>query len=255
MKKLILIYILWGVTQLHAGWYEVYSFKGMIAGKYPIELLIQTKDTYSSKNKKIYDLVGIYKYDKFNTPIALEGKIDNGEIELYVVKNKKKVEKFSFSFSKKESIGTWTNLKSKKSMPLSLEYVNTLDDRERKAFNNVEILQKMTLKDYYFVGVYMLEEDSYPSSRMSSLKIINKKTDKLFQEIDFTSYDVPVGNIMTIIFDHIEYVDLKNKMTKFQLWNGMGRMGGLFTFYWDSKSRKFLRSSTVHVEGQGSIEY
>ena len=237
MRKIILLLLLIAI-QVKAGWYEVYTFKGRI-GKYPITLSFQKNDGYWGKKEK-YNLIGLYKYDKFNTPITLKGYIKDKKVELFVVKNKKKLEKFMFDFSTTKSDGIWSNLKKNSSLPLTLQYIHTIDDRgSSDSFKGLEVVQKVSFKKYYFVAVYKLDKKMPTMAFMSSLKIIEKQSNKLFQEIKFTDDSKEVGNIMTSIFDNIEAVEEKKKL--FYLNNNLGRMGDTFIFCWDNKKKKFVR--------------
>jgi len=236
MKRILLLLFI--VIQVKAGWYEVYTFKGRI-GKYPITLSFQKNDGYWGKKEK-YNLIGLYKYDKFNTPITLKGYIKDKKVELFVVKNKEKLEKFAFDFSTTTSIGTWNYLKKNSSLPLTLKYMHTVDDRGSSVyFKGLEVVQKVSFKKYYFVAVYELDKKMPTMTFMSSLKIIDKRTNKLFQEIKFTDDSKEVGNIMTSIFDNIEGIEEEKKI--FYLANNIGRMGDTFIFYWDKKKKKFVR--------------
>ena len=202
MKKItLLLFVL--VMQINAGWYEVYTFKGTI-GKYPIELWLQVEDGFHKKNEKNLKVIGLYKYMSSNTPIAVQGMMNNKKVEIFVMDGKKKVETFNFDFSKASIVGTWQQSKKKKKLDLRLKQHSTLDDREKEnRFSNIEIVQRRSFKEFYFVGVYKKRQNSNDSARMSSLKIMRKKDNSLFQEIDFSKYGVDVGSIMTIIFDNI----------------------------------------------------
>ncbi|RZK04287.1 MAG: hypothetical protein EOO46_16915, partial [Flavobacterium sp.] len=127
---ILLILLSLGLSKVYAGWYECYNFKGTI-GNYPITFSVQVRKGYfGEKEKKNFNIVGVYKYDKFNNPINLEGKIDfaTKKALLYEISDNKHTATFEFDFSKNECRGVWRNLSIKKTLPLQLNYVSQLID-------------------------------------------------------------------------------------------------------------------------------
>jgi hypothetical protein len=227
------------ITRVYAGWYECYNFNGTI-DKYPISLSIQVlKGYFGEPDKKAFNLIGVYKYNNHNEPINLEGKLDykNNKVLLYEISNKKHTASFKFEFSESECNGVWTNLSTNKQLPLHLTYVSKLTDTaETDQFNNIQILQYSSLKELYFVGVYS-KIAGERRAQMDKLRIIRKKDNSIFQVIDFSEVDTQTGNIWTIIFGNVETFNATTN--EFKVWNNIGKMGGLLTIKFNTKTQKF----------------
>ncbi|MBS7256310.1 hypothetical protein [Flavobacterium branchiicola] len=237
------------ITNSYAGWYECFGYKGKI-DKYPISLSFQIKEGYfGEKNKKNFNLIGVYKYESHNNPIRLEGKLDfkKNKVLLYEINNGKYTATFEFEFSKDKSVGVWTNLATNKQLSLELSNTSILIDQiEENEFNNIEILQAASFTEFYFIGEYSKKEN-YDKAQMDRLKIINKKDNTVFQIIDFSKIKTLTGNIMTIIFDNVEIIDTKKK--QFIVWNDVGRMGGYLTITFNSKTKKFKLDPNPVIDG------
>ncbi|MCL5244457.1 hypothetical protein M4I21_01465 [Cellulophaga sp. 20_2_10] len=249
-KKFLLlstVFLILGLTKSYGGWYQCYNYEGKI-GEYPITLSIQiTEGYFGEEDKKEFTINGVYKYDKYNNPIKLIGSLKNNRIKLYENYNDKESAILEFEFLEKISKGYWTDLKSKKTLPLNLTYVSKLTDKSEDAsFENVEILQLHSLKDYYFIGVYSKEQDAN-RVYMSKLKIIKKRDNSIFQMIDFNDLDYSVGNVITIIYQNIEINDLVNN--KLDLWCDVGRMGGWFTLSFSNEKNKFSSNYELNIDG------
>lgn len=241
-KRLLTIFILLltlGLTKAYAGWYECYNFKGTI-DKYSITLSLQVRQGYSGeKDKKDFNIFGVYKYDKHNDPIRLEGKINfkDNKVLLYEISNNKYSATFEFDFSEIKSNGIWKNLSTNKTMPLQLNFVSKLiDTLEENQFIGIDILQANSLVDFYFVGNYS-KTSGDNRAQMNRLKIIKKKDNTVFQTIDFSKIDSPTGNVMTIIFDNVEVINQRAK--KISVSNSAGRMGSDLQIIFNSKTKKF----------------
>ena len=237
------------LTNVYAGWYECYNFKGSI-DKYPITLSLQFRQGYfGEKNKKDFNIIGVYKYDKHNSPIRLEGKInyENNKVLLYEISNNKNSATFEFDFSEIESNGIWRNLSTNKTMPLYLNFVSKLiDTAEINQFEKIEILQADSMTDFYFVGEYS-KTSGQDMAQMNKLKIIKKKDNIVYQTIDFSKIESLTGNVMTRIYDNVEVIDIRKK--KFNVSNYIGRVGGYLTITFNSKTQKFKLNPNPTMEG------
>ncbi|MGJ8659994.1 MAG: hypothetical protein ACSHWV_09070 [Cellulophaga fucicola] len=244
---LITVFLILGLTKSYAGWYQCYTYEGTI-GKYPITLSIQiTEGYFGEKDKKEFTINGVYKYDKYNNPIKLIGTLKNNRVKLYENYADKESAILEFEFSEKFSKGYWTDLKSKKTLPLNLTYVSKLiDTSEDESFKNVEILQLNSLKDYYFIGIYSKEQSTH-KAYMSKIKIIKKQDNSVFQVIDFNDLDYSVGNVITVIYQNIEINDLIN--SKLDIWCDVGRMGGWFTLSFSKEKNKFISNYELNIDG------
>ncbi|MDJ1470412.1 hypothetical protein [Xanthocytophaga flava] len=237
------------ITQVQAGWYECYTYKGSIS-KYPITLSIQVRDGFfGEKDKKDFNLIGVYKYDAYNTPIRLEGKLNRQtkKVVLYEVNDQKQRITFEFEFSEKMSTGVWKNLSTQKTFPLHLNYVSKLIElTPESAIVNNEVLQTNSLENYYFIGIYS-KQPGEDRVHMDKLKIINKKDNTLFQIIDFSSVETQTGNIKTIVYDNVEVYNPHKK--EFLVWNDIGRMGGYLTVAFNPKTQKFELDPEPQIDG------
>ncbi|MCW3093439.1 MAG: hypothetical protein JWP81_4508 [Ferruginibacter sp.] len=153
------------------------SYSGNI-DKYPIDLII---DINSDGNA-----TGIYVYSNFDDPIQLDGKLAKGRLTLYE-KNSLKKTAATFTFNgyqgeHKTAEGTWKNLKTGKELKISLTKNFTIEGEEGD-WKDREILQPVSLKNEYFkLLLSKSKEDAVP--RVSGIKIIEKKTDRLIQRLD-----------------------------------------------------------------------
>jgi hypothetical protein len=237
------------LTRVQAGWYECYNFKGTI-DKYPITLSIQVIDDYFGKNdKNDFNIIGVYKYDNYNNPIRLEGKINfkDNKALLYEISNSNYSATFEFDFSETECDGIWRNLSTNKTMPLHLNYVSQLVDTvEENKSANIEILQANSLRDFYLVGIYF-KTAGEESAHMDKLQIIKKKDKIIFQTIDFSTIESKTGNVATIIYDNVEVEDLGEN--KLNVQNYIGRRGGYLTLTFNSQTRKFKLDPKLEIDG------
>jgi len=242
--KFLLFLFIFIAVKGYAGWYEVYNFTGKI-DKFPVTFSLQVKPGYFGEPaKKDYNVIGIYKYDKFNNPIRLEGQFDQktNRIEVYELdKNDKISATFSLILKSNKLSGTWKN--NEKQFNVILELKDKLSDLSNEQFQNIQILQNQSLKDYYFVGVY--KKNSQSDAFMHELKIINKKTNQIFQTLNFDAIETPTGNLMTIIFDNVT----TDKTNDFMVSNSYGRVGGYLIVNYNSAKNRFILNPEPVAEG------
>jgi len=233
--KFLLFLFIFIAVKGYAGWYEVYNFTGKI-DKFPVTFSLQVKPGYFGEPaKKDYNVIGIYKYDKFNNPIRLEGQFDQktNRIEVYELdKNDKISATFSLILKSNKLSGTWKN--NEKQFNVILELKDKLSDLSNEQFQNIQILQNQSLKDYYFVGVY--KKNNQSDAFMHELKIINKKTNQIFQTLNFDAIETPTGNLMTIIYDNVT-TDKNNDLI---VSNSYGRVGGYLSVTYNSAKKRFI---------------
>jgi hypothetical protein len=246
----ILLFLLTAsTTNVYAGWYACYNYKGTI-DKYPITLSIQVNEGYfGEKAKKDFNIIGVYKYDKQNSPIRLEGKMNEKDntVMLYEIHQNQQTAVLEFVFSEQECTGTWKAVSDKNALALHLHFVSKLIDTvpENQA-ENIEILQMNALKDFYFTGIYSKKEGQ-DKAQMDYLQIIRKKDNVLFQTIDFSAIETTTGNVSTIIYENVEITDLKTKSVT--VWNNIGKMGGYLTIRFNAKTQKFKLNPKPFIEG------
>lgn len=245
IKILLLLFFLFAVKGF-AGWYEVYNFTGKI-DKFPVTFSLQVRSGYFGESaKKDYNVVGVYKYDKFNNPIRLEGKFDqkNKRIEVYELDNNGKISAtFSLTLKAKNLSGNWKN--NQKQLNVTLQLKDKLSDLANEQFENIEILQFQTLKNYYFVGIYKKDSKS-EDAVMKDLKIVNKKTNQTFQTLNFDAVETPTGNLMTIIFDNVS----ADKTNDFIIFNSYGRVGGYLMVRYNAAKKRFILNPSPIAEGE-----
>ena len=243
MNKLFSITLLLlclSVTKVSAGWYECFNFKGHI-GTYPITLSMQNREGYfGEKSKRNFNLIGIYKYDKFNTPIRLEGKLDkvSNKAILYETVNNAHTAVFEFSFSERGCTGVWRSSKeTKQSLPLTLNFVSKIADLNTgSAFSNIDVLQFESLPAFYFVANYS-KIKGHDQAQMKNLKIIRKKDNSLYQTLSLENVEAQTGNVMTIIYDNVTVIDEKRKTLGVSA--NIGKDINPLTISYNSKSGRF----------------
>lgn len=233
-----------GSTKLYAGWYECYNFKGTIAN-YPITLSLQVRQGFfGEKDKKDFNLLGVYKYDKHNKPIKLEGKLQGQKVLLYELDSNKYTAIFSFTLTETECNGIWTNELSKNKLNVHLTFISKLvDTSESTQFKNIEILQSNSLKDYYFIGIYS-KISGADHTKMNKLTIRKKTDSSIFQTLDFSKVESETGNVMTIIYDNVEITN--SKTNEFTISNREGRIGSYLIVKYSKKNKRFKLDTTPY---------
>ena len=152
------------------------SYTGFI-DKYPIELFAEiTPGNYVN---------AVYVYSNIDEPINLSGNFENGTVTFYE-KDTKGVKTASMIFpnynpENETIIGTWTNLKTKKELKITLT---------KNSDNSTGIIQAVSIGDKYF-RVFNDNQNA------NEIRIYQKKTDKLLQKFQvecrfsgFNSIDV-----------------------------------------------------------------
>jgi len=245
-KLIVLITVLFLTSvKTFAGWYSTFNYKGFI-DRYPVTLSFQVKEGYFGEPaKKNYNVIGVYKYDKFNHPVRLEGVFNQStqEINIYEIAISGKVSAtFKLNFSAQKLTGIWSNGKNKLTVNLNLE--DKLSDISDEAFENVQILQSPSLNNFYFVGVYTKKANDKDAC-MTSLKIISKANNKVFQTLHFEAIATPTGNLMTIIYDNVT----TGKGDDFLVSNQIGRVGGYLSVRFNQKAKRFILNPNPIAEG------
>ena len=154
------------------------TYTGFI-DKYPIELV-----TY------IYgdgDAKAIYVYKNFEEPIAINGTLKKNKLNLFEKdksgKNKATLTFDNFNAGNKEVKGNWTDLKTGKQLKIALIKLFDIDYGDTIEWKDREILQPVTLGDKYFKLVISKAKNDF-DTKVSGIKILQKKTDSLIQRID-----------------------------------------------------------------------
>ena len=154
------------------------TYTGFI-DKYPIELV-----TYISGDG---DAKAIYAYTKFEEPIAINGTLKKNKLNLFEKdksgKNKATLTFDNFNADNKEVKGNWTDLKTGKQLKIALIKLFDIDYGDSIEWKDREILQPVTLGDKYFKLVISKAKNDF-DTKVSGIKILQKKTDSLIQRID-----------------------------------------------------------------------
>lgn len=165
------------------------SYTGFI-DKYPIEFVTYV---YS-------DGVGsaIYAYSNFDIPIVLSAKL-TGKTLVFTEKDKNGKENAKLTFQNyneksKELNGIWKDLNSGKELKITLSKTFDIDYGDNVQWTEREILQPESFKDKYFKLIVSKEKGSF-YAKVSGVKIIEKKTDKLIQKIDLECQLWGINNI------------------------------------------------------------
>ncbi|NTS42857.1 hypothetical protein HRG84_18360 [Flavisolibacter sp. BT320] len=149
------------------------SYRGFI-DKYPVELVTSI---YADG-----EATAIYTYTNVDEPIVVSGKLEQGRLTL-LEKDKEQKAKASLTFPNftpnASSIdGNWTDLRSGKQLKINLSKVFSLDDGVNE--KGGELLQPVSLGKHYF-RLVVAKEDAF--AKVSGVKILEKKTDRLVQQL------------------------------------------------------------------------
>lgn len=154
------------------------TYAGFI-DKYPIEFVT---DIYSDGDARAF-----YVYTKFDDPIRINGTLKNGLLKL-TEKNGSNKDSATLIFKdfnpKSNNIeGVWKDISSNKELKITLTKSFDIDYGDSLEWKNRELLQPTSLKNKYFKLIISKEKDIFYAS-VTGLKIFEKKTDKLIQQIN-----------------------------------------------------------------------
>lgn len=163
-------------------------------GKYPIELVTEI---YSDGVAR-----AIYTYTKFDTPISIDGELEDGVLNLYERNASGEVTAtLVFDKFKQDSEilnGKWRNEETAKKLNIELrkmyEIASGDEDEDEDEWTGRELIQRGSLQNYYFkLQLSKTDEDYYP--RIFGIKMIEKKTDKLVQELSLDAESRGIDSI------------------------------------------------------------
>ncbi|RKS95600.1 hypothetical protein BC952_1294 [Flavobacterium limicola] len=154
------------------------TYAGFI-DKYPIEFVT---DIYSDGDARAF-----YVYTKFDDPIRINGTLKNGLLKL-TEKNGSNKDSATLIFKdfnpKSNNIeGVWKDISSNKELKITLTKSFDIDHGDSLEWKNRELLQPTSLKNKYFKLIISKEKDIFYAT-VTGLKIFEKKTDKLIQQIN-----------------------------------------------------------------------
>lgn len=192
---------------------------------YPIELVT---DIYSDGQGS-----AIYAYSNVDTPIVLNGEL-KGNVLVFTEKNQDKQNaKLTFKNYDSQSgqlKGIWKDLNSGKELHISLKKEFDINSNPEQA--EKEILQPSSLKNSYFKLI--ISKDS----NVSGVRIIEKKTDKLFQKIAVQCQLWGLNNIDTGDYNFDGFEDFSVFESSYA-----GPNTSRIYFLYNPKTRKYFQSS------------
>lgn len=153
------------------------SYSGFV-GESPVKMVT---DIYSDGVAR-----ATYVYDNFDEPIKIEGRLNKKKLML-LEKDAKKLTRATLTFDNFDPksanlTGVWTSAKTGKKLDITLKKDFDIETGEGIEYTGREILQSDSLPDKYFkIVVSKTKEDYY--ARAVAVKIFEKKTDNLLQEI------------------------------------------------------------------------
>jgi len=174
MKKIFLAFLFLATISA----FSQVRYSGFIDA-YPIELVSNISASSGD---------GVYAYKKFDIPIYLSGKIENGTL-IFTEKDSDGKESATMTFKNTSentalTKGIWKDLKTGKEFEITLTKEFEFRDGNDTEWKNQEILQTGSFKNYYFKLVTTKRKDDY-YPRVSGIRIYTKKTDALYQELNF----------------------------------------------------------------------
>ncbi|MEO6547155.1 MAG: hypothetical protein ABIN94_04125 [Ferruginibacter sp.] len=154
------------------------SYSGII-DKYPIELAIEIYPEGTSN--------GVYVYTNIDEPIDLNGKLTGAGLILYEKdRQKKNTGVFTFARFRKNDIsieGTWKNLLTGKQLKVILTKKFDIEGSFNGQYKDEELIVPSSLKNQYFKLLLTMGAGD-ASTRVTGIKIFEKKTDQLVQQLE-----------------------------------------------------------------------
>lgn len=229
MKQIFTILTLF-LTTLNLFGQTVYT--GYI-DKYPIELT-----TYIFSDG---DARAIYAYSNYDTPMIVNGRLEKNKLTLCEKdkneNNKAKLIFKNFDKNNGQINGVWKDLKSNRQLKIKLTKKFELNFGENIEYKNREILQPVSLENKYFKLIVSKEKgEFYP--KVTGLKIIEKKTDKLTQKFELDCKLMGLENISIGDYNFDGIIDF----SVFERSYAGPNTSSLY-FLFDPETGKFFKSS------------
>ena len=157
--------------------------------KYPISL-----STYSYSGGNV---IGIYQYNKYDTPIIINGKLEGSTLTL-IEKNNKGQNTAKIIFNnydpKNETLnGKWVATKGDKQFKITLTKTSDFESYDNSSFQQLELLQSASTKNHYFK--LLLSKTAGSDIRVNGVNIYQKKTDNLIQYLKLDCQYIGFSNI------------------------------------------------------------
>ncbi len=159
------------------GFSAIRIFKGYI-DKYPIHLVTSS---YSDGDTR-----ATYAYDKYNTPIVINGRQKNDSLILFEQDDYgDSVATFVFQDFRpedKEIKGKWISQDKQKIYDVRLTKLQEFTIYDSTEFDELELMQPASTEDNYFNLLISKEEGE--DAQVIGVRIYDKKTGKLIQELE-----------------------------------------------------------------------
>lgn len=239
MKKkclLILIFSLF-LFKMYAGTYICYVYKGTI-GKDSVSFYFQLTRRFSDIKNVDLAAYAVVSFVKNNQPLYFKGIIYKKDNAVDLKYDNQKEIKFTFTNQDKIRGCYFSDGNSKHELVLT-KTGKMIDTLYKGKVSPVDILMSASTPNYYLLATYEKNESPY-SAQMQKLKIFNKSTNKLFQEIDFTSIPTQTGNVISVIFNNVQIVDYnKDGYDDILIWNKYEKMGSAMYAVFNPAKQKF----------------
>jgi hypothetical protein len=205
------------------------NYKGFI-NKSPVELIT---NIYSDGTAR-----AIYTYQKYDEPIVINGIQFKDSL---VLQEKDKQGKTTatltflhFDKSQTHLSGTWKSIQTNQELPVSLDKEFDVEEGDSIEWHDREIIQPASLTNYYFKLVLSKTKDAF-EARVTSVKIIQKKTDSLIQSI---ATDCQLSGLNNIEVDDYNFDGIK----EFSLFESSyaGPNTSRVYFLYDPKTKSFF---------------
>lgn len=176
------------------------SYSGHL-GKFPITLVMYH---YGDGDSRAY-----YVYNKFDTPITINGTLNNGVLSLFEKVGGRDISATlvfeNFAEAAQEIKGKWINSDSTKTYQVSLQKDFDIGYGDNLEWKIKELIQSNSTKDHYFKTIITKERGVF-YARISGVKIFEKGTDKLIQtiELDCQLFGIDNVSVGDYNFDGIE---------------------------------------------------
>jgi hypothetical protein len=201
--------------------------------KYPIELVTNiSSDGYAR---------AFYVYTKFDDPIKIDGTLKNGLLTLIEKdssgKSKATLTFKDFKAENKNIEGFWKDNSSNKELKITLTKSFDIDYGDSIEWQDKELLQPVSLKDKYFKIVISKKKGDFYAT-VTGIKIFEKKTDKLIQQISLECQLLGLDNLSIDDYNFDGNIDFSVFEQSYA-----GPNTSSFYFLYNSKTGQYFKSS------------
>ena len=165
------------------------SYSGNL-GKYSITLVMYH---YSDGISLAY-----YIYDKFDTPITINGNLKDDELKLFEKDSIGKIAATlifkNFKESDKLINGEWISADKSKTYKISLKKDFDINYGDNVEWESKELIQANSTNKHYFKTIITKEKGQF-YGRITGVKIFQKRTDKLIQTIELDCQLFGINNV------------------------------------------------------------